>query len=129
MIKTYVYSAIKRTPFLNIFSTHDMILPSIAGRDAKALAPNFPSNLARAFSLPLTQFFTVAGSLLDGLPRIPKVFLIAKIIVDIVIPTAVKTDIIPKPCSLNRVFIRSFKFISPSTIFFECLTYPSKIRG
>ena len=93
-MKAYVCSAVNPTIFLNIFNSQLTALPSMAGRDAKASAPNFFNNLANAFSLHLTQCFTVSGSfdggvLLPDPPRIPKAFLIAKIIVEIVILIAV----------------------------------------
>ena len=122
VINTYVYSAANPTTFFNIFNTQLTILPIMVGSMAKAFDANFPSNLARAVRFFFTHRFTVFGSLEGGFPLpepppIPKAFLIINIIVLIVIPVAVKTAIIVIPCSRNRVFIRSFKLVSPSKTF------------
>ena len=100
----------------------EIIDPIKPGRAAANFPASFPSRRANAFNWFLSQVTTLLLSLGGLLPppeplEIPRAFLIAKTIADIIVPTAVIIAIIVIPFSLKIVFIFSPNVVSPSKTF------------
>ena len=84
----------------------------IAGRDANALSANLPSSCDRAFNLffihslapPFLSLVVVHSDVVVDVLRPPNR---ASIRTPMVIPKAIKTEAIVKPCSLKRVLVLS----------------------
>ena len=111
-INNHTCCATNPTAFFKKFETPEITEPNKPGRAAATFPASFPSRRANACNLFLSQLTTLLLSL-GGLPpppepvEIPRAFLIAKIIVDIIVATAVNNAIIIMLGSFKIVFIFS----------------------